>query len=283
MKPIFGIDITTNKKNQTNNSLPFIKDTIPKELKEKIENASDKIVGDINKNSMPQWFSLLYSVTNIPMACFFAFLVYSLFFMEIKNLISLYVVGGVFFIGWVIMQIFYFRYKKKEKAPCKETIDMVEEYKKQEELAFKHFNLPNNAVELSLLEFTYKQKNNQYFPYSAGGRKPLAYTIENKAFVKNDKLYIVDIGNLYEFDLKGFGEIVSVKNTLCQPIWNVARDFSKEEIKKYKLRANKQYLFLDYYYMITYTQEDCVWGLYFPIYEIKKIENLTGIKRNKQK
>jgi hypothetical protein len=61
---------------------------------------------------------------------------------------------------------------------------MVEEYKKQEELAFKHFNLPNNAVEVSLLEFTYKQKDNEFIPYSLGGRKPLAYTIENKAFVK---------------------------------------------------------------------------------------------------
>ena len=109
MKPIFAIDITTNKKNDKINGEEFVTRSISAEVQENFEEKTKNFEESIQKSELPAWLSIIKFLCGLFAVMVIAAIIRSLpdtsLAQMFKNAPLLIIGGAVCGIAWVVLQI----------------------------------------------------------------------------------------------------------------------------------------------------------------------------------
>ena len=110
---------------------------------------------------------------------------------------------------------------------------------------------------------------------------PQSLSISPTGFSKDsDTLYLTNPQGEYAFPLKNLRTIRTVYEDATIPHWQKNDDFDSDNYKAYSITYNKNLGIFQTspYHILELELNGEIWGIYFPCYEIRTIENLTGLK-----
>ena len=276
MKPVFGIDITTNKKNEHSNSEEFVIQTTSKEKAEALEAKQENLLQTIEESKLPLWIRIVKIVCGFYALIVIVGVIKALpdvgFDQALRNAPILIISGFLALIAWLILQ---FLTKRKEKRVMTEqnTEQQMEALDADIENIYEELNVPDDAASVDVLFFPYKVKNGNIIPQN------LYINLDLKIFKTEDNLCLADLDNLFAFPLSSLQSIQTVKKHITIPSWNKDTEPTKDEFKPYKM-ATDQYgrVHLKSYHILTLMHNGRIHGIYFPCYELPTFEAITQLK-----
>lgn len=279
MKPIFCINVSQNKNNQTINGNEFVTAKVSSIRADMLENAIDQVTTQEEKLRLPRWTNILRLV------CLCAFLIcFSIFF---SNLLE----GGSFteayqngpLLLWIgvgsllLWGLLAFLDGKKEKTVnnSDETQRIITTADQLLENVYQELHVPESAANMDIMVFRYVEKKGQIVPKNTGILT--FFTCVCKAFSENGAFCIADADQRYEIPFGQIRGIITVNKDGSIPVWNKEIPINKPPYKQYKLRIdNYGFIHFKPYYILEWEHNGETWGMYFPSYELPTIESLTS-------
>ena len=279
MKPIFCIDITKNKNNQTLNGDELVTAKVSRLQAEQLEKAVDRVIDQEKKTKMPGWLNVVRLV--LMGAFIFCFSLFASGLMGGETFAKVYAETAVFLwtgVGSLVLWLtiaFLSGKKEKEVLTSDETQRVVATAEQLLENVYDELHVPRNAASMDILVFRYVLKNGQVVPKATGIVTFMSCVC--KVFTENGMLCIADADQRYEIPLGAVRRIVTVNKDASIPTWNKDVPTNKPPYKQYKLRLD-DYGFIHFkpYYILELEHEGQAWSVYFPSYELPLVEALTG-------
>ena len=278
MKPIFCIDVTLDKNNETVNGSEFISRTASKQKIEECENKQEDLEQAVEKSKLPLWLRIVKYLCGLFFLIVAASSVKAGIGTALKNA-PLLVIGALLCgVLWMILQ---FASKVKEKKVLKE--ENAEQQSKEIYEDFKNIynelNVPDDAAEVDVLLFRYKIKNGKISPYASVLQTSAYINTSVKMYEANDELHIADLENVYSFAKSELKAITTVNKRISVPTWNKDEDPRKGDFKRYKMTVNNMGdVVFKPFYILELEHDSQIFGIYFPCYELEILESLTGLK-----
>ena len=282
MKPLLGIDVTTDKNNEQMNGTELIVATASKAATQRFEDnqadADELIAG--SKMSLPlrvlqtlSGFSALLIAGGIIRAS-----------VEIglsqtyKNAPFLFWIGGICLALFAFLTVYSFK-KQKEILNTESANSLAAELDENISALYKELGVPDDAPDVDVLAFRYKIKNGVLKVHTPFMALTSYVNPEMKVHVKDSVLYITDTESSYGIPLSSIEGIRTVNKRISVTSWNKEDDYKEGRFKEYKITEN-QYgnIFFKPYYILEFNFNGEEYGLYFPCYELPVFEELTGKK-----
>ena len=282
MKPVFGIDITTNKKNEHINSEEFIIQTTSKQKAEELKEKQENLLQTIEESKYPLWVRIVKAICGFYALFVIVGVIKALpdvgFDQALRNAPILIISGFLSLIVWLILQFFA---KRKEKRVMSEqnAEQQVEALDTNCQSIYDELTVPKDAASVDVLLFRYKVKNGKVIPKAIGLQMTEYMNLDVKIFKTEDNLCLADLENLFAFPLSSLQSIQTVKKHITIPSWNKDTEPTKDEFKPYKMGVD-QYgrVHLKSYHILTLMHNGRIHGIYFPCYDLPAFESLTGLK-----
>lgn len=284
MKPFIGIDITENKKNEELNGKEFIVASASAAQSDALENASDKILGLLEKSELPRPLRILQWVGIIGGIIILSGIgsVIGEDGISLSEIYSrtpwLFWLGGILLITGAVLFIMSLKRTKnclegEENEACSADIDTITAN------IFAELGIPSDAVDIDLLSFNYKLKGGEPIPKETVSQLAPYSAFSYKCFTKDGYLYLADSQDKYGFPISELRAIHTVNKKITVFTWHGDDEF-KDIYKQYKIKED------DYgnirfkpYHILELEHNGEAWGIYFPCYELSKFEKLTGLSR----
>jgi hypothetical protein len=283
MKPIFGIDITNDKLNERMHAEDFIAASANDETSRQLDESSNRAESTIKSAKLPTTvtvlqfvflivggisiLSFLNSISDVGFAAAYAASPLT-FYVGIAG-IAIFVAISVLATG-----------KMKKVLESEDAKDVVNEIESLTEKIYKELDVPKNSFDVDVLLFNYvEHENGTITPKTS----PLGLTpyinFELKAFKRNGKLCLADLTSRYDFELEKLSGITRVDKKISVPQWNKAEPHNSDKFKKFHLvKNNMDCIFFKPYYILEFINNDELYGIYFPCYELEAFERLTGLR-----
>ncbi|MBQ9703028.1 MAG: hypothetical protein IJV68_00615 [Clostridia bacterium] len=282
MKPIFGIDITLDKNNENINCDRFISKSISGETKQGFEEKTEGFNDTVKKSQLPGWIQIVKYILGLYAIIVAVGVLRALTSVNIQQAFSnapvLIISGIVCAALWLGLHLYS---KKKEK-------DVFEEMDAEEQVAsieedvnkiYEELGVPQNAAAVDILLFKYKEKDGKIIPKTVGMQTCEFFNMEVKIFVRDGKLHLADVENLYSFDMSKLKSIETINKSTSLLSWNKEIGYDEERYKKHKISVNNLgNIIIKPYHILALEHNGEEWGLYFPCYELEIFEILTGLK-----
>jgi len=286
IKPLFCVDITTDKKNTTINGNEFISASISEQTKRNYENTQDAFEDTVQKAKLPKWLKI------IELACAFVFFVVCMgviragfdvgFDKAFNNAPALIIIGIICGIIWITLHIV-------SKSKAKKVFEEENIEQKAENIItdidnmFRELNVPDNAVDIEVLTFRYKIKKNEICPYESAMQMTPFFNISLKAYVTDGKINLADAENVYSFDKSAMKAITTVNKQISIHEWNKDLPPTDRAYSSFNIKTNDKYglVYFKPYHILEIERNGEKYGIYFPCYEIDAIERLTQLKAEK--
>ena len=282
MKPIFGIDITLDKNNENINCDRFISKSISGETKQGFEEKTEGFNDTVKKSQLPGWIQIVKYILGLYAIIVAVGVLRALTSVNIQQAFSnapvLIISGIVCAALWLGLHLYS---KKKEK-------DVFEEMDAEEQVAsieedvnkiYEELGVPQNAATVDILLFKYKEKDGKIIPKTVGMQTCEFFNMEVKIFVRDGRLHLADVENLYSFDMSRLKSIETINKSTSLLSWNKEIGYDEERYKKHKISVNNLgNIIIKPYHILTLEHNGEEWGLYFPCYELEIFEILTGLK-----
>ena len=282
MKPIFAIDVTTDKKNDKINGEEFVTRSISAEVQENFEEKTKNFEESIQKSELPAWLSIIKFLCGLFAVMVIAAIIRSLpdtsLAQMFKNAPLLIISGAVCGIAWVVLQIIS---KKKEKTVlAEENIEeQIGSINSDINNIYNVLGVPYNAQNVDILVFRYADKNGEIKVKTAGIQLAEYFNLDRKIFVRDGYLHIADIEDVYSFKLEELKSIHTINKRITMASWNKEIGPNEERYKPFKLGVDQfGGVHAKPYHILTLEHEGEEMGIYFPCYELETIELLTGLK-----
>lgn len=282
VKPIFCIDITTDKNNETLNGEEFITRTASKQMVEEYETKQESLEETVEKSQLPLWLTIVKYLC----ALFFIIVAGSCakagFDTALRNAPLLVFGGFVSGIAWIVLHVIS---KKKEKKVLKEenAEERAEEISEDLREIHAELGVPEDAVDIDVLIFNYKLKDGEIKPHTSALQSSPYINLELKIFATDDALHIADLESVYSFKKSEIKAITTVNKRISVPIWNKDEAPRSAAFKQYKMTVNNMGdVFFKPYHILEIERDGISFGLYFPCYELQTVEELTGLKADTQ-
>ena len=285
MKPFLGIDVTFNTENDIRNGNEFLATETPAYLLTTLDNATDRMTAAIKKSKLPPWLDFIYWIAGILGGIFGASFILAAFrgnvFKGFHNAPWLYYLGFGSILLWVILTIISTKHENKVlKKP--ESIKAKDDALSSFDAILDYLGVPKEAEEIDIL-------CHKYFTDAENGMPKIFTTpLQSTKFVNQsyrifkdtDTLYLTNPQGKYAFPLKNLRTIRTVYEDATIPHWQKNDDFDSDKYKAYSITYNKNLGIFQTspYHILELELNGEIWGIYFPCYEIRTIENLTGLK-----
>lgn len=285
MKPVFGIDITTTKKNKFFDGKEFVVATVSEERANSLKQAKADIKTLKAKANVSLPIMIFHwicaAVALIAITMFFDTTDHVGFKNAYYEKPLLFWLGVISIIVWFVLNIIYTnRFDKISKSEeGKQLISRIDLF---EDSCYSDLFVPSNAINVDIISFTYKVKNSK--PIAKMNDSNLKFltpyrNLNTKIFVKNEHLYIADTENKYAFSLSEMSRIQTIKKSIPLPEWNKEIPYNKGIYKPYKMDYyGGENLLVKPYHVLELEHNGETWGIYFPCYELPVFEELTGLK-----
>ena len=282
MKPIFCIDITNDKKNETVNGGEFIVASVSSETSQTYDKKRDDVMEIISKSQHPLWLRIVEYVSGFAAFACVVGIIRSIGNVTLaqayKNAPGIFWVGGICAVLWAVLFISSkIRKNKVESSP--EATALKEHIDKDVKMIFDELGVPENAEDVDVMTFSYIIKNGKTLIRKPSIDGITFYNALIKIYRKDDALCIADLKNNYEFPINMMKEISTVNKTVSMVGWSKDESPFEGRYKKYKIRisGDSMPVFKPYHILKIYDGNE-EYGIYFPCYELEIFEKLTGLR-----
>lgn len=282
MKPFFGIDLTTNKKNEQLNGMEFLLVQPSPAMTQAFERASQKANETTNRAQLPpvlriaQWISgavggmiavgILRGMGSVTLQ------------EAYQNAGALFWIAGGCLLIWTILKLASIHKAKTvmEKDESTQTFSNLEGVCKA---IYSELGVPADAKEVDILSFFYKVKDGNIKVCEKGMQIAQYLNPIFKVFTDSENLYIANLEGKYAIPLSSLVSIRTVKKHIRIAGWNKDEEYNKGIYKQHKLTLD-QYgcIHCKCYYILELNHNGESWGIYIPPYELPAFEALTGLK-----
>ncbi|MBR3988534.1 MAG: hypothetical protein IKK10_04445 [Clostridia bacterium] len=281
MKPFLGIDISTNTENEIKNGTELLTQTTPPELLAKLENATNKLEKVVKKAELPGFWQFVHFVTGLLGFIFgigaVGSLIFGTFREGIKNAPWLYITFLVCLVIWTILTLIGSK-KKNKVYGAKENLKTKDDALGVYDEILNCLGVPENAEEVDILCCRYKIENGQpkVFDFPT---QPDFLNLNFSIYKDTHNLYLANTGGKYAFPLNSLRTIRTIGEGATIPSWYKDKSYQSEEFKPYGFFKNRfGVLCVPNYHILELVANGELLWIYFPNYEIRTIENLTGLK-----
>ena len=276
MKPVFGIDITNNKKNESINSNEFIIQTTSNQKAEELKEKQETLLETIEESKYPLWVRIVKTLCGFFVLIVLVAVAKSLpsvgFNQAMRNAPVLIIGGFLSGIVWLILQFFT---KRKEKRVMSEqnAEQQMEELDTNCQNIYDELTVPKDAVSVDVLFFRYKTKNGKVTPKTIGMQITPYMNLNVKIFKTEDNLCLADLESLFAFPLSSLQTIKTVKKRISVSAWNKEEEPTKGAFKPYKMTVDQfGRIFFKPYHILELMHNGRIYGIYFPCYELSTFE-----------
>lgn len=282
MKPIFCIDITQDKDNETSNGEEFLRKSISKEDAQRFEDSVVSVTDAFEKAKLPLAFRILEWVLG-----FYAFIVFGVVikslgetsFAEIYSKAKFFMLSGV--VSGILWLVIFLVGRTKEKIVLQEEHmdEMLEKIQEHEDELYATLGVPKDADFVDVLTFSYKVKDGEIHPVSGVIDTTPFFNANMRIYVENGMLCLADLEEVHAFSLDQLTAIHTVSKRISVDSWNKDESISSEAYKPYKISEDKYgTVHFKTYHILEMAHEGETFGLYFPCYELPVFERLTGLR-----
>lgn len=275
-KPIFCVDITTDKENEVINGSEFITHTASKQRLEEYESKQEALEETVNKSQIPFWLRIVKPL----MGGFFLIVMLATVRAGLetawKNAPALLLSGVLCGVLWLALHLFS---KAKEKRVLEEegAEEQSHEIRQDFKSIHEEMGVPSTAVPVDVLGFRYKMKNDKLIPQALMMQPTPYINVEMRLYASEGAFHLADLEHVYSFRQAEVKRIVTENRRISVLGWNKEEDIRDEKYKPYKLTVNNMgCVFFKPYYVMEIERDGELFGLYIPSYELEIFERLTG-------
>ena len=277
MKPFLGINLSSDEGNELLNGNEFLVAKPSAILTDALDSVSGKTQKIVKKSQLPLPLRI------IMYAC---------------ELIALIIIGGLLradvspaesyhnapWLYWlcavcVIIGILLFilgKRKERQVLEDTETKRTLSDSDAIEKEILAELSVPDNAREVDVLSFCYKEENETIKMAQKG--VPLT-NMSFHIFTDSENLYLADLDGKYAFPLSSIQVIQTIRKHVTVMDWNKDEPFNKGIYKQYKLTSDKiGSIHCKSYHIMELSYRGETYGIYIPSYELPIFEELTGLK-----
>ena len=281
MKPFYGIDRTTLKKNIFHEGDCFIAATVSDMTRQSYERALQSAAKELEATKLNpllrgiktacQWIALLIffgtirSLRNVTLA------------EGYENAPGLFWAMAICGIVWLVLTILTNR--KAKTVMAGEDFNMSTRRLEGEiDRVFRELQVPEDAKQVDVVQLTYRWKNGTV-KISTTGSETTPYTnVSLRVFRREDVLCLADLENRYELPISAMRRLKMVKKPLVIQGWNKEEKLNDPFYKPYKLTMdNYERVHTKSYGLLELSHDGVDWALWLPPYELNYISALTGL------
>lgn len=282
MKPVFGIDITENKNNDSMHAEKFIGARVSPEYREALSSSSEQAEETLKKAKLPVLLGILRL---IGLLCGgYGILTFLNDMSEIGFKNAFERTPLVFFIGIIGIAAFIMisilgAARERRILEGSDAAALAENIQDIAAKIYSELGVPNNAKNVDVLLFKYKLQGGEITPKADALSLTPYINFECKAFVNNNALSLADLEQRYDFPIAQMRAIHKVDKRISVPTWNKPHHHASEEYKVFKLKKdNMDCIHFKPYYILELIADGESYGIYFPSYEIDSLRALTGLE-----
>ena len=281
MKPFYGIDRTTLKKNIFHEGDCFIAATVSDMTRQSYERALQSAAKELEATKLNpvlrglktvcSWITLfgflstIRALRNVTMAEAF------------ENAPFIFWLMGGCGVVWLVLTILTNR-KAKNVMEGEGFGQSTRRLEGEIDRVFRELQVPEDAKQVDVVQLTYRWKNGTV-KISTTGSETTPYTnVSLRVFRREDVLCLADLENRYELPISAMRRLKMVKKPLVIQGWNKEEKLNDPFYKPYKLTMdNYERVHTKSYGLLELSHDGVDWALWLPPYELNYISALTGL------
>lgn len=281
MKPFYGIDRTTLKKNTFHEGDCFIAATVSDMTRQSYERALQSAAKELEATKLNPVLRGLKTVCSWITLIVFIGTIRALRNVTIAEAFEnapfiFWLMGGC---GMVWLVLTYLTNRKAKAVMAGEDFNMSTRRLESEiDRVFRELQVPEDAKEVDVVQLTYRWKNGTV-KISTTGSETTPYTnVSLRVFRREDVLCLADLENRYELPIAAMRRLKMVKKPLVIQGWNKEEKLNDPFYKPYKLTMdNYERVHTKSYGLLELNHDGVDWALWLPPYELNYISALTGL------
>lgn len=281
MKPFYGIDRTTLKKNTFHEGDCFIAATVSDMTRQSYERALQSAAKELEATKLNPLLRGLKTVCSWITLIVFLSTIRALRNVTIAEAFEnapfiFWLMGGCGMV-WLVLTILTNR--KSKTVMAGEDFNMSTRRLEGEiDRVFRELQVPEDAKQVDVVQLTYRWKNGTV-KISTTGSETTPYTnVSLRVFRREDVLCLADLENRYELPISAMRRLKMVKKPLVIQGWNKAEKLNDPFYKPYKLTMdNYERVHTKSYGLLELSHDGVDWALWLPPYELNYISALTGL------
>lgn len=281
MKPFYGIDRTTLKKNTFHEGDCFIAATVSDMTRQSYERALQSAAKELEATKLNPVLRGLKTVCSWITLIVFIGTIRALRNVTIAEAFEnapfiFWLMGGC---GMVWLVLTYLTNRKAKAVMAGEDFSMSTRRLESEiDRVFRELQVPEDAKEVDVVQLTYRWKNGTV-KISTTGSETTPYTnVSLRVFRREDVLCLADLENRYELPISAMRRLKMVKKPLVIQGWNKEEKLNDPFYKPYKLTMdNYERVHTKSYGLLELNHDGVDWALWLPPYELNYISALTGL------
>ena len=281
MKPFYGIDRTTLKKNTFHEGDCFIAATVSDMTRQSYVRALQSAAKELEATKLNPILRGLKTVCSWITLFVFLSTIRALRNVTIAEAFEnapfiFWLMGGC---GMVWLVLTYLTNRKAKTVMAAEDFNMSTRRLEGEiDRVFRELQVPEDAKEVDVVQLTYRWKNGTV-KISTTGSETTPYTnVSLRVFRREDVLCLADLENRYELPISAMRRLKMVKKPLVIQGWNKEEKLNDPFYKPYKLTMdNYERVHTKSYGLLELNHDGVDWALWLPPYELNYISALTGL------
>lgn len=281
MKPFYGIDRTTLKKNTFHEGDCFIAATVSDMTRQSYVRALQSAAKELEATKLNPILRGLKTVCSWITLIVFIGTIRALRNVTIaeafENAPFIFWLMGGCGVVWLVLTILTNR--KAKNVMAGEDFNMSTRRLEGEiDRVFRELQVPEDAKEVDVVQLTYRWKNGTV-KISTTGSETTPYTnVSLRVFRREDVLCLADLENRYELPISAMRRLKKVKKPLVIQGWNKEERLNDPFYKPYKLTMdNYERVHTKSYGLLELNHDGVDWALWLPPYELNYISALTGL------
>ena len=281
MKPFYGIDRTTLKKNIFHEGDCFIAATVSDMTRQSYERALQSAAKELEATKLNPLLRGLKTVCSWITLIVFIGTIRALRNVTIaeafENAPFIFWLMGGCGIVWLVLTILTNR--KAKNVMAGEDFNMSTRRLEGEiDRVFRELQVPEDAKQVDVVQLTYRWKNGTV-KISTTGSETTPYTnVSLRVFRREDVLCLADLENRYELPIAAMRRLKMVKKPLVIQGWNKEERLNDPFYKPYKLTMdNYERVHTKSYGLLELNHDGMDWAVWLPPYELNYISALTGL------
>ena len=281
MKPFYGIDRTTLKKNTFHEGDCFIAATVSDMTRQSYVRALQSAAKELEATKLNPILRGLKTVCSWITLIVFLSTIRALRNVTIaeafENAPFIFWLMGGCGIVWLVLTILTNR--KAKTVMAGEDFNMSTRRLEGEiDRVFRELQVPEDAKQVDVVQLTYRWKNGTV-KISTTGSETTPYTnVSLRVFRREDVLCLADLENRYELPISAMRRLKMVKKPLVIQGWNKEEKLNDPFYKPYKLTMdNYERVHTKSYGLLELNHDGVDWALWLPPYELNYISALTGL------
>ena len=281
MKPFYGIDRTTLKKNTFHEGDCFIAATVSDMTRQSYERALQSAAKELEATKLNPVLRGLKTVCSWITLIVFIGTIRALGNVTIaeafENAPFIFWLMGGCGVVWLVLTILTNR-KAKNVMEGEGFGQSTRRLEGEIDRVFRELQVPDDTKEVDVVQLTYRWKNGTV-KISTTGSETTPYTnVSLRVFRREDVLCLADLENRYELPISAMRRLKMVKKPLVIQGWNKEERLNDPFYKPYKLTMdNYERVHTKSYGLLELNHDGVDWALWLPPYELNYISALTGL------